>query len=71
MSSDQNRSPSKPENGGQSPKWNGPDREIAMAAYYIWEREGRPHGHELDHWLSAERKVRHLVDADKTRNPAR
>ena len=23
------------------------------AAYHLWEREGRPDGHALDHWLRA------------------
>jgi hypothetical protein len=71
MSLDQNRSPSKPENPVQPSKWNGLEREIAEAAYYIWEKEGHPHGRELDHWLSAEHNVRRLVDAGKTREPAR
>lgn len=26
---------------------------IRQRAYEIWEREGRPHGEELKHWLSA------------------
>jgi hypothetical protein len=28
--------------------------EIAERAYAIWEREGRPHGRDLEHWLTAE-----------------
>lgn len=32
--------------------------EIAARAYHIWEREGRPHGRDLDHWLAAERELR-------------
>jgi len=71
MSLDQDQSPSKPENPGQSSKWNGQEREIAVAAYYIWEKEGHPQGSELDHWLRAEHNVRRLVDAGKTRAPAR
>ena len=31
---------------------NGKER-IAQRAYWIWEQEGRPHGRDLDHWLSA------------------
>jgi hypothetical protein len=27
---------------------------IRVQAYYIWEREGRPHGRALEHWLAAE-----------------
>jgi hypothetical protein len=71
MSTDQNQSPSKPEKPGQPSKWNGLEREIAVAAYYIWEKEGHPHRRDLDHWLRAEHNVRRLVDADKTREPAR
>ncbi len=67
----QNQSASRPENPVQSSKRNGQDREIAMEAYYIWEKEGRPHGRELDHWLSAEHKVRRLINSNQTRKPAR
>ena len=31
--------------------------EIADRAYDIWEREGRPHGKALDHWLRAETEL--------------
>jgi len=31
--------------------------EIARLAYEIFEREGRVHGRDLDHWLEAERIV--------------
>jgi hypothetical protein len=34
-----------------------PASEIAERAYRIWEREGRPDGRDLDHWLRAEREV--------------
>lgn len=27
---------------------------IRMRAYLIWEREGRPHGRDIDHWLQAQ-----------------
>jgi hypothetical protein len=30
---------------------------IRQRAYAIWEEEGRPHGHALDHWESAYREV--------------
>jgi Protein of unknown function (DUF2934) len=71
MSLGQNQSPLKPEGPGQPSKWNGQEPEIAEAAYYIWEKEGHPHGRDLDHWLRAEHNVRRLVDAGKTREPAR
>ncbi len=31
--------------------------QIARAAYLLWEREGRPHGQDLNHWLQAERQL--------------
>lgn len=31
--------------------------EIAQRAYQIWEREGRPHGRDWDHWHMAEREI--------------
>jgi len=71
MSLDQDQSPSKPEHPGQPSKWNELEPEIAVAAYYIWEKEGHPHGRDLDHWLRAEHNIRRLVDAAKTREPAR
>jgi len=32
--------------------------EIALCAYGIWEREGRPVGRDLEHWLQAEAILR-------------
>jgi Protein of unknown function (DUF2934) len=32
--------------------------QIEERAYQIWEREGRPDGHDLDHWLQAEAEIR-------------
>ena len=29
------------------------DEAIRDRAYQIWEREGRPHGRDRDHWLQA------------------
>lgn len=37
------------------------DRWIREAAYFIWEKEGRIHGRDLDYWLRAENDVRRLV----------
>ena len=72
MSTDKSQSQSKPESPGQASKWNELERDIvAVAAYYIWEKEGRPQGHELDHWLRAEHNIRRLVDAAKTRKPGK
>lgn len=30
-----------------------PDEMVRERAYYIWEKEGRPEGRDLDHWLVA------------------
>lgn len=35
----------------------GEKQAIAGRAYHIWEREGRPQGQDLDHWLQAEREI--------------
>jgi len=32
-------------------------QDIQKRSYMIWERQGRPHGHDLDHWLQAEREL--------------
>ena len=34
-----------------------PDQAIRETAYYLWEREGRPHGRDRDHWLQAAARV--------------
>lgn len=31
-----------------------PEHEVQLIAYHIWEEEGRPHGCDLEHWLTAE-----------------
>jgi hypothetical protein len=33
------------------------DQRIRVAAYERWEREGRPHGKHVDHWLAAESEL--------------
>jgi hypothetical protein len=30
------------------------DEQIRELAYRIWQEEGYPHGHEVQHWLKAE-----------------
>ena len=30
------------------------NQDVARCAYLIWEREGRPEGRALDHWIRAE-----------------
>lgn len=31
--------------------------EVAKRAYQIWEKEGRPHGRDREHWKQAEREL--------------
>jgi len=33
------------------------ERNIRERAYAIWEKEGRPDGKSVDHWLQAEREI--------------
>ncbi|WP_417450942.1 DUF2934 domain-containing protein [Kordiimonas sp.] len=37
-----------------------PHEQIAQRSFLIWEQEGRPTGHALDHWLQAERELAEL-----------
>jgi hypothetical protein len=40
-------------------EWLPFEEEIAVAAYYLWEKEGRPHGRDREHWqLAAEQLKR-------------
>ena len=32
-------------------------KRLHLRAYLIWERDGRPVGREVDHWLAAEREL--------------
>lgn len=34
-----------------------PER-VAVAAYYLWEQEGRPHGRDQEHWQQASEQLR-------------
>lgn len=33
------------------------EQAVRERAYYIWEREGRPHGRDHEHWAMAEREL--------------
>ncbi len=33
------------------------DDRVRARAFEIWEAEGRPVGHDLEHWLAAEREL--------------
>jgi hypothetical protein len=40
------------------PMPGGDDKQrIRERAYELWEREGRPHGRHIDHWMQAERET--------------
>ena len=30
------------------------EQEVQLIAYHIWEEQGHPHGHDVEHWLKAE-----------------
>lgn len=32
-------------------------KQVEERAYALWESEGRPHGHHLDHWCKAESEI--------------
>jgi hypothetical protein len=38
-------------------------------AYALWEAEGRPHGHHLNHWCQAEAETTASSDAGPIRKP--
>jgi len=42
------------------------DERIARAAYCIWEQEGRPHGHDKEHWDKALAQLRQQEDEQKS-----
>jgi hypothetical protein len=35
-----------------------PDQDIAVAAYFLWQAEGCPHGQDKEHWLRAGQQMR-------------
>jgi hypothetical protein len=39
-----------------------PNQDIASRARQIWEQGGCLSGHELDHWLQAERELKQEID---------
>jgi len=45
-------------NATQRQQTNSPSaQEIAICAYAIWEKEGRPRGRDVDHWLQAKTQL--------------
>ncbi len=48
-----------------------PEEAIRMRAYHIWEREGRPDGRDLEHWIQAQLELTaEVVPTQAQRNPA-
>jgi hypothetical protein len=45
--------------------------QIAVCAYLVWEKEGRPHGRHEIHWLQAEKQLKSdcAQDASVLRRP--
>ncbi len=43
--------------------------DVAACAYMIWEKEGKPHGRDAEHWLQAEAMLRvmHTSETEATR----
>jgi hypothetical protein len=37
--------------------------EIAAAAYALWEREGRPEGRSVEHWMRSRVQLQREIDA--------
>ncbi len=42
------------------------EKAIRERAYHIWEREGRPHGRDFEHWVQAQVEL----DAEATKQGA-
>lgn len=40
-----------------------PDEFVQKAAYYHWERRGKPHGDEWYDWLEAEKEIKEWMAA--------
>jgi DUF2934 family protein len=40
-----------------TPAYRSDPSDIARRAYALWEKEGRPHGRDRDHWSRAEREL--------------
>jgi hypothetical protein len=46
-------------------------RRIRHRAYELWEREGRVHGRDVEHWLEAERQLAEEEDGTHEAPPQR
>jgi len=45
------------------------EQEIQHAAYYQWQEEGRPAQRDLEIWLAAKERLRHVVSSPGTAHP--
>ena len=47
--------------------------DVAACAYLIWEKEGRPHGRDIEHWMQAETLLRamHAAESNAAMNSAK
>ncbi len=42
---------------------------VRQRAFSLWEAAGRPNGHDLDHWLQAEREINRKKKPVKAAKP--
>ncbi len=58
--------------GAKPLSWNGSyalsHEDIEFAAYCLWDKEGRPPGHDLDYWLRAEALMKQADQPPQTRS---
>jgi hypothetical protein len=47
------------------------EEHIRQRAYEIWEQEGRPDGHDCEHWLQAQAEITALKRQDQKLLPRR
>lgn len=50
--------------GENSPPQELNPADVAACAYLIWEKEGRPHGRDAEHWFQAEALLRTIRAAE-------
>lgn len=46
------------------------ENDVRTRSYLIWEREGRPEGQQLDHWLKAQAELMAEAGAEAPATPA-
>lgn len=51
-------------NAEDSPQRQLNPEDVAACAYLIWEKEGRPHGRDAEHWFQAEAMLRAMRASD-------